>query len=529
MTTSPRLVLASLTVAIIAAPACTKQPEPTPPEKALRSRPAAHAGSWYAGDETTLRRDIETRLEAAGAGRPRPNTAGAPIVAMIGPHAGLRFSGDVAAAGYAVLRTQQVKRVFLLGPSHHVPFQGVALPADDLGGYATPLGELTIDQAAVSALRGKPGFSGPARAHDAEHSLEMHAIFIAAVHPTAKLIPLLVGHAGDRQEIAAIADTIRTQLRPGDVVIASSDFTHYGPRYRYLPFTDDVAKNLDDLLTAATRPLLEPSLEGFDAHLSQTHDTVCGREPIRLLLAMLPNGVDATRLAADTSGRQTQDWSNSVTYFASVYRRAGGWPAVSGEHGQRMRQGPQVLDAHGQALALRMARKTLLSYLNGKGTPDDDDLGVPESGPMRESIGAFVTLKKNERLRGCIGHIVPVQPLWRNIRDNAIAAAVKDHRFSPVKAAELAGLKVEISVLTRPVDIDGPGGFEVGRHGVVLHALGRRAVYLPQVAPEQGWDRATTLTHLARKAGLPWNVWQSPQAKLQIFEAQVFQESHVSR
>ncbi len=525
MITSPRRILVSLAIFILTASACSQQPtpEPPPPDKALRSRPAAHAGSWYAGDEPTLRRDIETKLRAAGAG-----SSGAPIIAMIGPHAGLRFSGDVAAAGYAALAAQEVKRVFLLGPSHQVPFQGLALPAADLGSYTTPLGELTIDRAAVAALRGKPGFSGPAKAHDAEHSLEMHAIFIAAVHPKAMLVPLVVGHAGDVQRVKAVADRIRAQLRPGDVVIASSDFTHYGPRYRFQPFTDDVAKRLDDLLTAASKPLLDPSLGNFDAHLTSTSDTICGREPIRILLAMLPPSVGAKKLAADTSGRITNDFSNSVTYFTSVYRHAGGWPTSGTEQGRHLQQGPQVLDANGRALALRMARKTLLAYLNGKGTLDDDALGVPESGPLREKLGAFVTLKKDERLRGCIGHIFPVQPLWRDIRDNAIAAAVKDHRFSPVRASELAGLKLEISVLTRPVGVDKPEGFDVGRHGIVLNAFGRRAVYLPQVAPEQGWDRDTALTHLARKAGLPWNAWQSPQAKLQVFEAQVFSEPHAS-
>jgi AmmeMemoRadiSam system protein A len=136
-----------------------------------------------------------------------------------------------------------------------------------------------------------------------------------------------------------------------------------------------------------------------------------------------------------------------------------------------------------------------------------------------------VTLKKRGMLRGCIGHIYPVEPLWRSIRDNAIAAAVEDRRFPPVSAEELGDLDLEISILTRPESVAGPEEFEVGRHGVVLQAHGRRAVFLPQVAPEQGWDRATTLSQLARKAGLDLDVWRTPAATLSVFEAQVIAEA----
>jgi AmmeMemoRadiSam system protein A len=118
-----------------------------------------------------------------------------------------------------------------------------------------------------------------------------------------------------------------------------------------------------------------------------------------------------------------------------------------------------------------------------------------------------------------------VAPLWRSIRDNAIAAAVEDTRFSPVSAEELGDLELEISILTRPQDISSPEEFEVGRHGVVLDAHGRSAVFLPQVAPEQGWDRVATLSHLARKAGLDPDVWRTSAAMLSVFEAQVIAEA----
>jgi len=309
------------------------------------------------------------------------------------------------------------------------------------------------------------------------------------------------------------------------VVIASSDFTHYGPNYRYVPFTDQIPEQLEVLMHQARKPLLSGDLDGFDAHLSGTGDTICGRGPIRVLLALLPEDASGRRIAADTSGRMVGDYQNSVSYMTLLYRRGDGWAQTRGTQGDlQLEQGPEVLDAKGRQLALRMARETLRTYLKSGRVLDDEELGVPESGPWREPYGVFVTLKKDGALRGCIGHIFPVQPLWRGIRDNAIAAAVRDARFAPVGAQELDELHLEISVLTRPAAIPGPHAFVVGRHGVVLEAGGRRAVFLPQVAPEQGWDRATTLRQLARKAGLSIDVWRTPAARLSVFEAQVFAE-----
>jgi len=506
--------LALLCALLVGGLACERKEAPV---ETGRARPAVHAGSWYPADAQTLRDEIETRLEA----RPPPRNA-TPILALIGPHAGLPFSGSVAAAGYAALAQQPVKRVFLLGPSHYVRFPGIALPAPDLGSYATPLGDLAIDREAIERLRGQPGFDGPPSAHDAEHSLEMHAIFLAAILPKARLVPLVVGALGDAAEVRSLASHLRPLLRPGDVVIASSDFTHYGPNYGYVPFRDQVPERLGELLRGAVIPLSHRDLEGFEDHLRKTSDTICGRNPLRLLLALLPADAEAEELAVDTSGRITGDFSNSVSYVAMVYRSSQGWPPATGAV---FEQGPEVLGHGERELALSIARRTLEAYLESGTIPSAAELGVPSSGPLRETLAAFVTLKKGGLLRGCIGHIDPVEPLWRSIRDNSIAAAVADRRFSPVRAEELGDLELEISILTRPERVGSPQEFEVGRDGVVLEAHGRRAVFLPQVAPEQGWDRATTLSHLARKAGLDVDVWRTPAAALSVFEAQVIAES----
>ncbi len=474
-----------------------------------RVRPAVHAGTWYPAEPEVLRERIEALLEQAG-----PAEVPGEFVALVGPHAGLRYSGRVAAHGYRLFRERPARRVILIGPSHYASFEGVALPAPDVDAYATPLGELPLDAGALGRLRGRPGFGGPASAHDPEHSLEMHAVFLAAVQPGVRLVPLVVGRLGGDDRVRALARTLRSILEPGDRVVVSCDFTHYGPRYGYVPFRRRVPEGLERLMEGAVEPLLRADLPGFTRHLRETGDTICGREPVRLLLALLPEGARGVRLAWDTSGRITGDYRNSVTYVTVAYGAPRSWAARAAPLGPGEQQE-----------ALRMARRALEIFLETGRVPDARALGVPDAPVWYEPRAVFVTLKRGHRLRGCIGHILPVQPLWQDLRDNAIAAAARDPRFPPVTREELDTLRIEVSVLTRPRPVPGPEGFVPGRHGVILEVGGRRAVFLPQVAVEQGWDREATLSHLARKAGLPPDAWRRPDARFQVFEAQVFGET----
>jgi AmmeMemoRadiSam system protein A len=136
--------------------------------------------------------------------------------------------------------------------------------------------------------------------------------------------------------------------------------------------------------------------------------------------------------------------------------------------------------------------------------------------------GAFVTLKRHGELRGCIGYVLPHRPLVEAVAENGINAAIHDPRFPPLQADELSGLEVEVSVLTPPQPIASYRDFRVGEEGIILDQGGRSAVFLPEVATEQGWGREQTLNHLARKAGLPEDAWKRPDARFRTFRAQVF-------
>jgi AmmeMemoRadiSam system protein A len=183
------------------------------------------------------------------------------------------------------------------------------------------------------------------------------------------------------------------------------------------------------------------------------------------------------------------------------------------------------LDEREKAFLRDLARETIAAAVAGTPPPDPREraqaAGLPLSEALEQDRGAFVTLHRDGRLRGCIGTIVGRRPLLDAVADNAVRAALHDPRFPPVGPGETPLLDIEVSALTPLRTVGAPEEIEIGRHGVLLEKNGRQAVFLPQVAPEQGWDLPTTLAHLCLKAGLGPGDWHEG-ARLQVFEADVF-------
>jgi AmmeMemoRadiSam system protein A len=138
--------------------------------------------------------------------------------------------------------------------------------------------------------------------------------------------------------------------------------------------------------------------------------------------------------------------------------------------------------------------------------------------------GAFVTLKIEGRLRGCIGHITSSRALVETVKEVALSSAFEDPRFSPLRAEEWGRVRLEISVLSPFELISDVNRIELGVHGIMIREGGHSGLLLPQVAAEQGWDRDTFLSHTCLKAGLPRDAWNRPQTRIEIFSAQVFAE-----
>ena len=461
-----------------------------------RVRPAAVAGTWYPGEPADLGAYLDETLDGAP-GWSAP--AGERVRALIAPHAGYAYSGATAAAGYRALRGQAFDRVVLLGPSHHAGFRGAAIA--DVDAYATPLGPVPLDAAAVSRLREAPlvgtGPPGP----DREHSLEIQLPFLQrALAPGWRLVPILVGRL-EPEDYVALADAIRPLLDARTLLVVSTDFTHYGARFGYLPFPADseAAARLEALDKGALAQIEARNPKGLLDYQERTGITICGFRPVALLLHLLPPDARAHLVRYDTSGALLGDWRSSVSCLSIALtvpeQRAepSAWQPESLQWLHRL-AALRVLDAVAPTEA---SRASLAAHVDA----------LPAQ--VREPAGAFVTLRRSGRLRGCVGYVGPIKPVWQAVLDNAEAAALRDPRFRPVQPDELDDLDVEVSVLTEPVAIADVTEFEVGRHGIVLAKDGRRAVFLPDVAVEQGWDREQTLSHLARKAGLPPDAWRA--------------------
>jgi AmmeMemoRadiSam system protein A len=177
-----------------------------------------------------------------------------------------------------------------------------------------------------------------------------------------------------------------------------------------------------------------------------------------------------------------------------------------------------------QKKILLFIRQSIKAKLEDKTLPLLGDIG----GKLDRQGSCFVTLHSCDgALRGCIGNINAFEPLGRNIGRNALNSAFSDPRFPPLDNDELDEVIIEISILTPIREVPSYEDFVVGQHGIVISCCGRSAVFLPQVAPEQGWDRETTLRHLCMKAGLAADAWTAPEARFSVFEAIVFSEKDV--
>lgn len=421
------------------------------------------------------------------------------LLALIAPHAGLAYSGPVAAAAYS--RLDKPANVIVLGFSHRVRFSGVVAPRVSV--YRTPAGEIKVNRTALREL----GFASAPEDQLRDHSLENQLPFIQRVAPAAQVIPLYLGDL-TREELSVAARKLAARLRSGDVIVASSDFTHYGKPYGYTPFAagSDLPQRLRARFLEAAASIGTLNVPAFESFLRSTNENLCGQGPIRLLMASLrlwKEDVFLSPLDYMTSGELTGDWSASVSYGALAF-----YPYSA-----------YALSPASRTSLLESARRTLTGYLANGGGPAKP---VPaERNPeLDQRAGVFVTIKKQGALRGCVGDIAARQPLWAAVPDRALEAATADPRFPPLSFKE-GPVSLEISVLTPVKKVARWEDFKVGQ-GIILQLKGRSATFLPQVPVEMRWTREQTLEELAKKAGLPPGAYRDPNAVLHVYSAHVF-------
>jgi AmmeMemoRadiSam system protein B/AmmeMemoRadiSam system protein A len=513
----------ALAVCLTAVAAEPSAPELPAPGLAVR-RPAV-AGQFYPGDAKALRATVDACLAEAPAAEFKGR-----LLALIAPHAGYEYSGKVAGCSFKQIRKGAFQRVIVLGPSHHGYFRGFSIM--DVGAYATPLGDVPLDRPACAKLAAHELHVRADQFQAPEHSIEVELPFLQTVLGDFQLVPILVGclEPGDAEKIAA---ALREYLTPSTLVVISSDFTHYGQSYGYVPFTEDIEQNLRKLDMGAVDLIVAKDYDGCVKYMRNPAPTICGRFPIEVLLKLLPAEAEGRLLKYDTSGRITGDFALSVSYVSAIFTVPADWkpkPCAPSKDGT---QGFSSLTAEEKKTLLKIARDTIEAFVRTGRAPEITAARYALTPALKAECGAFVTLNENHELRGCIGNIGYAEPplrhdlapLYETVAKMAIAACSEDPRFEPVRAAELKDIELEISVLSLAQQVRGPEDFEVGRHGIIIRKEGGGAVFLPQVAPEQHWNREQTLDQLCLKAGCGPDEWRKPGMAFYTFTAQVFGEA----
>lgn len=272
------------------------------------------AGAWYPGTNVEIKGLIKKFLDNADL----PDIKGRPV-GMIAPHAGIQFSGHSAAYGYKAVQGLGINRVIIMGPSHYFPFKGVAVSGEDM--YETPAGKIEVDKNITADLYGQPLFKGPRNAETQEHSLEMQLPFLQVVLDDFKIVPLVVGDVSGL-EYSDIAKSIKRVADENTLIIASSDFTHYGGRFGYVPFKTDIKKNLKDLDLGAIEKIVEGDFNGYLKYLDKTGATICGARPIGILMKIFEKDADAVLLNYTTSGEILGDFTDSVSYASILFTQS---------------------------------------------------------------------------------------------------------------------------------------------------------------------------------------------------------------
>jgi AmmeMemoRadiSam system protein B/AmmeMemoRadiSam system protein A len=518
------------------------------------------AGRFYPADPAALRAQVEELLHR----QPEPAAAAKPRLLIV-PHAGYPYSGSIAAAGFRAVQGRRYDGVVVVGFTHRLQFDGSSV--DRRTAYATPLGELSVDQEAAALLRGSSGITFVEQAHAMdEHSLEVQLPFLQVALGPVRVVPILMGSRRLR-DAQQLAEALAVLAQRGDYLfVFSTDLSHDHPALK--------AEAVDQ---ATVNAILFETPQAMSRLFDAGQLEACGQGPILAGLALAARlGYPRRQLLAYAhSGDATGDPSSVVGYAAVAMSARGAEipnaPSLSPEAGAALvRAARQTLErslhpvpvvapveaaagaeatavewndaaaAHEQATvdsADAAAEPADAAMERPGATAERADAPAPKEQPpdiaqellaqypeLARASGLFVTLRRQDgELRGCVGRVVSDDPLGEAVSTVALDAALRDARFSPVAPEELPELAVEVSVLTSPVRLERLTDLVAGRDGVILEHHGRHGVFLPTVWEHTGWTRFEFLRELAsQKAGLEPDAWQD--AALYVFQDQTFAE-----
>ena len=472
--------------------------------KEPRVRPATQANRFYTADARELSEEVDSFLALHAKDRQYEHVA-----ALIVPHAGYYFSGNVAAAAYqSIPDNVQYKRIFLLGPSHHEWLDGASVNTE-YDYYATPLGNVKVDVETARLLTNTDGtdktdsvfFYSP-KAHDREHCLEVQLPFLQRrLKDVPPIIPIIIS-TNDYHKLQRIAEALKPYLTEENLFIISSDFSHY-PKYEDACEVDArTGKAVESGDVERFIAQLEENARGGVRNLATS---ACGELAIATLMLMMQDGgYEVKHLLYQNSGDiDNHDHSRVVGYHAFAV----------------LRKSEFSLNDEEKRMLKNIALTSIKDSLEGKRIAQP--IFNSQFSIFNSKCGAFVSLHKQGRLRGCIGHFGEDVPLHEIVAEMARAAAFEDPRFMPVTRDELDDIDIEISVLTPMRRIQNLDEFELHRHGIYIRKGYRSGTFLPQVADEVNWTKEEFVSHCAQdKAGIGWDGWRD--AELYVYEAIVF-------
>ena len=468
-------------------------------------RPATQANRFYEGNAQRLGHEVDSLLALHKGSEVYDNVA-----ALIVPHAGYYFSGNVAASAYmSIDPKKKYKRIFLLGPSHHEWLDGASVNTE-ADYYATPLGNVAVDRETGRQLTEADSvFFYRPEAHDREHCLEVQLPFLqrrftgsgSSAGSVPPIVPIIIS-TNNYQQLKRMAEVLKPYLTDENLFVVSSDFSHY-PSYEDACEVD--ARTGKAIESGSVEQLIAAIQANGRSGKRNLATSACGELAIITLMLMMDQHYEVKHLMYQNSGDiGDTDHSRVVGYHSFAFlRNEAGFTLTDDD--KKMLKG--------------IAYESIRDSLDGKRIAQPKS--IAQYPMLNSKCGAFVSLHKHGRLRGCIGHFGEDVPLHEIVAEMARAAAFEDPRFTPLRRDELDDLDIEISVLTPMRRIQSLDEFELHRHGIYIRKGYRSGTFLPQVADEVNWTKEEFVGHCSQdKAGLGWDGWRD--AELYIYEAIVF-------
>src|SRR5512133_3277027 len=475
--------------------------------KSTDRQPVA-AGRFYPAGKEILLKNITDLFEKSRKSPPDLN-----VRAIITPHAGYIFSGTVAASAFsAIPRNAVFKNIFIIGSSHVMYFNGAS--AYNSGDYITPLGKLIVNkEIAKKLMLDNKVFLFPEDAHLQEHSIEVQLPFIQYYfRPIPNIVPIIIG-TDDEKTVKKIAEALRPWFTPENLFIISSDFSHY-PAYKDAVLTDSLTAK--SILSGSPETFLRTLKNNEAKKIQGLATSMCGWTSGLTLLYLLENNKNFEISLIDycNSGDSPSGGKDEVVGYNAIIitekKQAGSTQKKPDESFSFSEDEKKQL--------FGIARNSIKSKLYDNKKFVIDEKSIPPD--LKKSMGAFVTLKIEGALRGCIGQFTSSEPLFSVVQASALSSAFDDPRFSPLTKEEYKKTDIEITVLGPLKKINNINEIVLGRHGIYIKKGYSSGTMLPQVATENGWTVEEFLGYTSRdKAGLGWDGWKN--AELYIYEGVV--------